>query len=111
MKMLSDEERELQGIIGNNMCVSCGQYFAPGTNVLAQNGKTYTFEFGEWKSDEEREQDRKDNSEFYEEIEKDAAREKDLKRRIDLVMEYDGGEATLMRALDRVIERLERGTE
>lgn len=35
--------------------------------------------------------------------------EKKLKRKIDLVMEYDGGEAALHLALDTVIDRLERG--
>lgn len=94
-------------MIEKDTCTSCWQEFAPGTNILAHNGKSYTFEFGKWKEDEERKQHRKNDPEFYEEIKKEDAREKDLKRRIDTVLEYDGGEAALHRAIDRVIKKLE----
>lgn len=98
-----------QDIIEKDTCASCLQPFAPDTSLLTQSGKSYAFQFGEWREEEEIEQDRRDNPEFYEEIEEEARKEKKLKRKMDLVMEYDGGEAALHQALDRVIERLERG--
>ena len=96
-----------QDIVERDTCASCFQRLAPDTGYFTQSGKSYTFQFGEWKLDEEIEQDRKDNPEFYKEIEEGVAREEDLKRKIDLVMEYDGGETALHRALDNVIKRLE----
>lgn len=96
-------------MIEKDTCASCLQRFAPDTRVLTHSGKSYAFQFGEWREEEEIEQDRKDNPEFYEEIEEETTKEKKLKRKMDLVMEYDGGEAALHLALDTVIDRLERG--